>query len=81
MANLAQQRNLIQQRANVAQQRLARATAAMHGDPVLAPGETRLRDIIDDPVTHRLMASDGIERDHLMKILGEARTKLARRPD
>jgi hypothetical protein len=51
----------------------------MRGDPVLIPGETRLRDIVDDPVTHRLMASDGIEHDHLMRILGDARSKLARR--
>jgi hypothetical protein len=65
--------------ANLAQQRLARATAAMCGDPVLPPGEPRLREIIDDPVTHRLMASDGIEHDHLIRLMNEARTKLARR--
>lgn len=66
--------------ANLAQQRLARANAAMRFDPSFSPNETRLRDIVDDPITHRLMASDGVERDHLMKLLGEARTKLARRP-
>jgi hypothetical protein len=66
--------------ANLAQQRLARAAAAVGGDPVIAAGETDLCDIIDDPLTHRLMASDRVERDHLMRLLREARSKLTRRP-
>jgi len=65
--------------ANLAQQRLAKAAAATRGEPVIVRGETKLGEIIDDPMTHRLMASDGIERDHLVRLLGEARAKLARR--
>lgn len=66
--------------ANLAQQRLARARAAIGGEAVVALSETGLREIMDDPITHRVMASDGVDRDHLMTLLGEARTKLARRP-
>jgi hypothetical protein len=66
--------------ANLALQRLARATAAMRGESVIASGETNLREIIDDPMTHRLMASDRVDHDHLIRLLGEARSKLARRP-
>ncbi len=66
--------------ANLAQQRLARAKAAIGGEAAVALSETKLREIMDDPITHRMMASDGVERDHLMTLLGEARTKLARRP-
>ena len=67
--------------ANLAQQRLARANAALVGEPIVARArdETSLRDIIEDPILHRLMESDGIERDHLIGLLRETRTKLARR--
>jgi hypothetical protein len=66
--------------ANLAQQRLARANAAMGFEPALSSNETELHDIVNDPITHRLMASDGVERDHLMRLLGEARAKMAKRP-
>ena len=65
--------------ANLALLRLARASAAMYGEPVFARGETNLRDIIDDPLTHSLMASDRVERDHLIHLIRETRSKLARR--
>jgi len=65
--------------ANLAQQRLAKANIAVRFEAPLPSTETKLHDLVDDPITHRVMASDGIERDHLMKVLGEARSKLARR--
>lgn len=42
--------------------------------------EPRLHDIVDDPITRRLMASDGVERDHLLALVSEARAKLSRNP-
>ena len=65
--------------ANLAEERLARGAAAGTSEPACGRGEPKLHDIIDDPITHRLMASDGIARDHLVQLLGEARAKLARR--
>ncbi len=67
--------------ANLAEERLARARFV---DPTIDLSmireEPKLREIIDDPITRRLMASDGIERAKLGKMMGEARAKLARRP-
>ena len=65
--------------ANLAEERLARGKVAGASESACHPGEPKLHDIMNDPITHSLMASDGIERDHLVRILGEARAKLARR--
>ena len=62
--------------ADQAEKRLARGEAA---DGASGRGEPALHDIIEDPITRRLMASDGVRHDHLVKLLGEARAKLARR--
>ncbi|HEY1723685.1 MAG TPA: hypothetical protein VGG27_20760 [Magnetospirillaceae bacterium] len=66
--------------ANLAEERLARVKFF---DPTIdlsrINNEPRLRELIDDPITRRLMASDGIERSNLVKVLGEARAKLARK--
>ena len=48
-------------------------------DVTASKDETKLRDIIDDPITRRLMASDSVDHRSLSLILGEARAKLARR--
>jgi hypothetical protein len=66
--------------ANLAEERLARVKFF---DPTIDPAmireETKLREIIDDPITRRLMASDGVDRRSLTKVLGDARAKLARK--
>ena len=66
--------------ANLAEERLARVKFF---DPTIDMAtvnhEPKLREIIDDPITRRLMASDGVERSNLVKVLGEARAKLARK--
>ncbi|MBF0332520.1 MAG: hypothetical protein HQL40_02590 [Alphaproteobacteria bacterium] len=41
--------------------------------------EPTLIDLIDDPVTRRLMASDGVDRDGLLALLGEMRETLLAR--
>lgn len=64
---------------NLAEERLARMKFAKGAEIGSFGSEPRLRDIIDDPITRRLMASDGIEHDKLVRILGEARARLARR--
>ncbi len=38
--------------------------------------EPRLQEILDDPIIHRLMASDGVPLDHLLGIIAEARRRL-----
>lgn len=64
---------------NLAEERLARMKFAKGAEIGSLGSEPKLRDIIDDPITRRLMASDGIEHDKLVGILGEARARLARR--
>jgi hypothetical protein len=67
--------------ANLAEERLARVKFF---DPTIDHAmireEPKLREIIDDPIMRRLLASDGIDRGKLVKVLGEARAKLARKP-
>lgn len=41
--------------------------------------EPMLVDLIDDPMTRRLMASDGVDRDRLLTFLGEMRETLLAR--
>ena len=38
--------------------------------------EPGLGELIDDPITRRLMASDGVLMDHLLQVITEARLKL-----
>ncbi len=38
--------------------------------------EPALTDIINDPITRRLMDSDGVAYDHLMDVIKSARTRL-----
>lgn len=40
--------------------------------------EPTLNDMIDDPMTRRLMASDGVGFDHLMGVIATARGKLGK---
>jgi hypothetical protein len=49
-----------------------RAFASVRGER-----EPRLQDLMNDPITHRLMASDGVKREHLATLLMDARAKLA----
>ncbi len=67
--------------ANLAEERLTRLKVF---DPTIDHSmireEPKLREMIDDPIMRRLMASDGIDRSKLVKMLGEARAKLARKP-
>jgi hypothetical protein len=42
------------------------------------PGEPALRDLMEDPILRRLMASDGIAAEQLIEVIAEARQKLAR---
>ena len=65
--------------ASLAEERLARGSLMASRDIAASKDETKLRDIIDDPITRRLMASDGVDHRSLSLILGEARAKLARR--
>jgi hypothetical protein len=41
--------------------------------------EPRLRDMINDPIIQRLMASDGVRLDHLMDVIADTKEKLSRR--
>jgi hypothetical protein len=66
--------------ASLAEERLARVSLIASRDIAASRDEPKLHDIIDDPITRRLMASDGVDRRSLSLILGEARAKLARRP-
>ena len=67
--------------ANLAEERLTRVKFFDPSiDYTVIREEPKLREIIDDPITRRLMASDGIDRSNLVKMLGEARAKLARKP-
>lgn len=65
--------------ASLADERLARASVVMKRDIAATRDEPKLHEIIDDPITRRLMASDGIDHRSLSQILGEVRAKLARR--
>lgn len=42
-------------------------------------GEPTLQELLDDPVIEAIMARDGVERDELVKLIFEVRTKLLRR--
>jgi hypothetical protein len=67
--------------ANLAEERLTRVKFF---DPTIdlsvINDEPKLREIMDDPITRRLMASDGIDRRNLVKVLSDMRAKLARKP-
>ena len=65
--------------ASLAEERLARVSLIASKDITASRDEPMLHDIIEDPITRRLMASDGVDRRSLSLILGEARAKLARR--
>ncbi|HLN23092.1 MAG TPA: hypothetical protein VK558_03825 [Patescibacteria group bacterium] len=45
----------------------------------LAREEPALGDLLDDPMTRRLMASDGVRLDHLMDVIAQAKSGLADR--
>jgi hypothetical protein len=66
--------------ASLADERLARISHIVSKDLAASRDEPMLHDIIDDPITRRLMASDGIDRRSLTLVIGDARAKLARRP-
>lgn len=39
--------------------------------------EPLLCELLDDPLTHRVMARDGLRRDHVIALMEEAKAKLA----
>jgi len=41
--------------------------------------EPDLADLLTDPMLHRLMASDGVHRDHLIDLIADVKVRLARR--
>jgi hypothetical protein len=45
----------------------------------LAREEPALGDLLDDPMTRRLMASDGVRLDHLMDVIAQAKSGLMAR--
>jgi len=64
---------------SLADERLARLSLVAVRDIAASRDETKLHEIMSDPITHRLMDSDGVDHRSLSLILGEARAKLARR--
>ena len=52
--------------------------ARQRGGAVIFEGqrEPPLGELMDDPITRRLMASDGVRMDHLLDLVAVARTKL-----
>ncbi len=45
----------------------------------VARGEPALSELLDDPVMLRLLLSDGVNRDHLMQVISDARNRLSPR--
>jgi hypothetical protein len=62
--------------ANLAEERLARSKVDASIDFAAIHDEPKLREMFNDPIMRRLMASDGIDRRNLVRMLGETRAKL-----
>ena len=56
-----------------------RSRARSAANRFAAREEPALGDLLDDPMTRRLMASDGVRLDHLMDVIAQAQSGLAAR--
>ncbi len=55
-------------------QTLPRAQAA--AERFKRGGEPGLQELLDDPIMHRLLASDGVTRDHLLALIDDVKARL-----